>query len=117
MSSENVVDPELGFEINGPGRQYFDSVVIDNVLDAVVELSASVWTIRNRQIILEKILKDQGIDASALIEAHLPDQQELDMKAQEREEMVKRIFRSFLRRPEDQVALDANAPSLREITD
>ena len=84
MSELDNIDPELGFEINGPGRQYFDNVVIDNLMDAVVELSATVWTIRNRQIILENILKTKGIDAEALIEAHKPDDAELAAKASER---------------------------------
>jgi len=117
MSDENSIDPNLGIEINGPGRQYFDNVVMDNIMDAVVELSATVWTIRNRQIILEKVLKDNGIDADALIADHLPDENELAAKSAERDEMVARIFRSFTRRPENAAALDANAPSLREITD
>ena len=73
MIKKQNVDPDLGFEINGPGRQYFDNVMIDNLLDAVVEMSAVLWTVRDRQIVLEKILIDQGIDASKLIEAHLPD--------------------------------------------
>lgn len=117
MAEEQKIDPHLGFEINGPGRQYFDNVVIDNLMDAVVELSASIWTVRNRQIVLEKILQDSGIDAESLIEAHVPSADELAHKAAEREEMVARIFRSFIRRPNDAAALDANAPSLREITE
>jgi len=117
MSDKPAIDPNMGFEINGPGRQYFESVVIDNLMDAVVELSASIWTIRNRQIVLEKILKDNGIDAEALIEADIPTEAELAHKSMERDELVARVFRSFLRRPDDQAALDANAPSLREITD
>lgn len=117
MSELDKIDPDLGIEIYGPGRQYFDNVVIDNLMDAVVELSASVWTIRNRQIILEKILKSKGIDAESLIAAHIPDEAELSEKSLERDEMVNRIFRSFLRRPDDQVAQDANAPSLRDIKD
>ena len=117
MNETQKVDPNLGFEINGPGRQYFDNVVMDNLMDAMVELSASVWTIRNRQIILEKVLKENGIDAEALIASHVPDEAELASKSSERDEMVARIFRSFLRRPNNDDALDANAPSLREITD
>ena len=53
MTKNRKVDPDLGFEINGPGRQYFDNVMIDNLLDAVVEMSAVLWTVRDRQIVLE----------------------------------------------------------------
>ena len=35
MSKEQVIDPNLGIEINGPGRQYFDNVVIDNMLSLI----------------------------------------------------------------------------------
>jgi len=117
MTKKPEVDPELGLEINGPGRQYFDNVIIDNLMDALVEMSATVWTVRDRQIVLEKILLEKGIDANTLIEAHIPGEAELAERAAEREEMVSRIFRSFMRRPNNDTALDADVPSLREIKD
>lgn len=117
MTEKQTVDPDLGYEINGPGRQYFDSVVTDNMMDALVELSAALWTVRDRQIVLEKILTDKGIDADSLIEEHRPDEVEKAMRAAEREEMVQRIFRSFIRRPNNEAAKNADVPSLREITD
>lgn len=117
MADTSTIDPKLGYEINGAGRQYFDNVITDNVMDALVELSATVWTIRDRQIVLEKILTDQGIEVESLIEAHKPDHDEIAARAAEREEMVKRVFSAFLRRPDDGVAHGADAPSLREIND
>ena len=117
MTEENNVDPDLGFEINGPGRQYFDNVMIDNLLDAIVEMSAALWTVRDRQIVLEKVLEAQGIDASSLIEAHLPDDAEKAARAVEREDMVQSIFKGFLRRPNDSSAKNADDPSLRHIED
>ncbi len=62
----------IGTEIDGPGRAYFDSVVTDNIIDAFMELAAEVWTIRDRQQVLETVLTQQGIDAATLIEAHRP---------------------------------------------
>lgn len=117
MTEKQTLNPDLGYEINGPGRQYFENVVTDNMMDALVELSAALWTVRDRQIVLEKILKDKGIDADVLIEAHLPDGAEKAARAAEREEMVHRIFRSFIRRPNNDAAKDADVHSLREITD
>jgi len=49
MSLDSNIDPDLGHEINGPGRQYFENVITDNLMDAIIELSASLWTIRDRQ--------------------------------------------------------------------
>lgn len=115
MSLDSNIDPDLGHEINGPGRQYFENVITDNLMDAIIELSASLWTIRDRQIVLEKILENNGIDAAALIEAHIPTEEEKNQRAAEREEVVQRVFKSFLRRPSDGVAGNADKLSLREI--
>lgn len=115
MSEKYEIDPQLGLEINGPGRQYFENVVIDNMMDALVELSAVLWTVRDRQIVLEKVLAEQGIDADTLIESYVPDAQELEARALERDAVVKRIFRSFNRRPQDGAAKSADVTSLREI--
>ena len=117
MADTSQIDPNLGYEINGSGRQYFDNVVTDNLMDALVELSATLWTIRDRQIVLEKVLAENGINAEALIEAHTPSEEELAERAAERDEIVKRVFGAFLRRPDNGVAKDADVPSLREITD
>lgn len=117
MDNTENVDPNLGIEINGPGRQYFDNVVTDNIMDALVELSAVLWTVRDRQIVLEKILADNGIDADALIEAYIPDEAEIADRTEERDEMVQQVFKGFLRRPDNNVAKNVDVPSLREITD
>ena len=115
MSEKQTVNPDLGIEINGPGRKYFDDVMIDNLMDAVVEMSAVLWTVRDRQIVLEKVLAEKGIDASKLIESYLPDISEKAARAAERDDMVKSIFSGFLRRPNDLSAKNADDPSLRQI--
>ncbi|MEM8917427.1 MAG: hypothetical protein AAGE37_01100 [Pseudomonadota bacterium] len=93
------VPEELGDEIGGNGRVYFENVVIDNMLDALLELSATVWTHHDRVIVLEKILASKGIDVSEEIEAHLPDEEEVAARAAERDAFVERVFGAFLRRP------------------
>lgn len=95
----NNVPAKLGDEINGPGRIYFDNVVIDNMLDALLELSAAVWTYHDRVTVLEKILEQKGISVSLEIEAHLPDAAELEARATERAALVQRVFGGFVRRP------------------
>ena len=89
----------LGDEIYGPGRTYFDNVMIDNLLDALLELSAAVWTYHDRVTVLEKVLENRGISVSDEIEAHLPDAAELASRASERAALVERVFGSFVRRP------------------
>lgn len=99
-------DPKfpVGGEIDGPGKQYFDNVVLDNILDVVLELSASVWTIRDRNIVLERVLSDvlsqQGkdVDLNALVEAYQPTAEDKAARAAERAEFVSGVFASFSRR-------------------
>jgi hypothetical protein len=106
---------KIGFELNGPGRAYFDNVVTDNMLDALLELSAAVWSVRDRQIVLEKVLAEQGIQVSELIEQHMPDEAELEMRRAERDALAQSLLRSFLRRPTLDASMSPDTPSLREI--
>lgn len=97
--SMNEVPETLGEEIGGNGRVYFENVVIDNLIDALLELSGAVWTHHDRVLVLEKVLAANGIDVSDAIEAHLPDDAEIAARAAERDLYVQRIFGSFIRRP------------------
>jgi hypothetical protein len=106
---------KIGFELNGPGRAYFDNVVTDNMLDALLELSAALWSVRDRQIVLEKVLEEQGIQVSELIEQHMPDAAELEMRRAERDALAQSLLRSFLRRPTLDASMSPDTPSLREI--
>ena len=93
------VPQALGNEIGGNGRVYFENVVIDNLIDALLELSAAVWTHHDRVLVLEKVLAAKGINVSAEIETHLPGDDEIAARAAERDAYVQRIFGSFIRRP------------------
>jgi hypothetical protein len=90
----------IGIEIDGPGPVYFDSVVTDNLLEAFMELAAEVWTIRDRQAVLETVLAAKGIDAAALVEAHRPPPAEIAARKAMREAFVARLLAGFLRRPD-----------------
>ena len=98
-ASQSQVPAELGEEVGGPGRAYFDNVVIDNILDALLELSAMVWTYHDRVNVLEKVLEKHGIPVGEAIEQHLPDEAEIAAREQERAALVDRVFAGFLRRP------------------
>lgn len=111
------IPEELGFEIGGPGRVYYDDLVTDNVVESLMEMAALLWSVRDRQIVLERVLAEQGIEVSSAIEAHSPDAAETEARRRERDAMVKQIFRSFLRRPAAGAAKDADAPSRRAMED
>lgn len=98
-SLKDEVPHTLGEEIGGNGRVYFENVVIDNLIDALLELSGAVWTHHDRVLVLEKVLAAKGIDVTDAIEAHVPDDAEIAARAAERDAYVQRIFGSFIRRP------------------
>lgn len=92
---------EIGAEINGPGKQFFDNVVLDNLWESMLELTAAVWTYRDRSIILERVLQDlvgDGQDIADLIERYEPTDEDNAARTAEREELVSNVFRSFSRR-------------------
>lgn len=93
------VPADLGEEIGGAGKAYFENVVIDNILDALLELSAATWTFQDRLLVLEKVLEKHGINAAEEIEAHVPDEAEIAARAEQRAAMVQRVFGNFVRRP------------------
>ena len=90
--------PAIGQEIDGPGKAYFDHVVTDNIMDALVELAAEVWTTRDRLIVLEQVLATQGIDAAALVEAYVPSDAVKAERKRQREAFIAQVFASFSRR-------------------
>lgn len=95
----------LGHEIDGAGRRYYDDVVLDNILESMLELTATVWAYHDRVLVLESVLDDllgreSGKPTIAeLVERHQPSAEEKARRRAEREALVDGVFRSFSRRP------------------
>ncbi len=96
----STVPERLGEEIHGPGKTFFDQVVIDNLMDAVMELSAQLWITRDRLYVLERVLESQGTDVAKAIEAWAPDDAERAERDALRKDLVERVFNGFARRAE-----------------
>lgn len=56
-----------------PERSLLGSSQLDRLADALLALSREVWVLRDRQILLEEILAQHGIDAATAIDAIEPD--------------------------------------------
>ena len=98
--AQDTASTDIGQEIFGPGKQFFDNVVHDNLLESLLELTAAVWTCQDRVMILENVLSDlvgEDRDVSALIEAYQPTEQQEAARAAARAELVRSVFRSFSR--------------------
>jgi len=104
MSDSPEDNNKFGHEIYGPGKQFFDDVVIDNLMEAFLELTATVWTYHDRSLVLERVLqellgKDKGVELDDLIEQYMPSEADKQARQQEREKMINRVFEPFVKRP------------------
>lgn len=101
-ATASAKQPVIGDEISGSGKQFFDNVIHDNLLESLLELTAAVWTYHDRVLILEQVLGDllgDGTDIASLIEAYEPTPEQQAARARARAELVESVFRSFSRRP------------------
>lgn len=91
-------------EIDGPKPTFFENSVFDNVLDSMLELSASIWLCQDRMLIMEEVLsKHLGdgavFDLNRAIEQYIPSPELDARRAEERAALLDRVFRSFRRNP------------------
>jgi hypothetical protein len=56
-----------------PDRRILPPASLDRVADAVLALARELWVVRDRQILLEAVLADRGIDVTAMIDDFTPD--------------------------------------------
>tara|TARA_B100001094_G_C17960235_1_gene685048 strand:- start:43 stop:387 length:345 start_codon:yes stop_codon:yes gene_type:complete len=103
------IEESLGKEINSSGKQFFDNVVFDNILESMVELTAAVWTYKDRTMVLERVLESlvssKG-ELNKMIESYeLTDEDKL-AQSEERKALISNVFRSFSRRPKSNLEKD-----------
>lgn len=83
-------------EIAGPGRTFHDNPTIDALMDAVLELSAELWAVKDRQYVTERVLAEAGL--SEKIEQWRPSPDDQAARKAAREAFTQRVFNGFLRR-------------------
>ncbi|MEM1231748.1 MAG: hypothetical protein AAGI15_14490 [Pseudomonadota bacterium] len=112
MNSKDALPEGFGHEIYGPGKQFFDNAVLDNIMDAMLELTAALWTVQDRNLVLEQVLQEAlqqdaqaraDFDLQARIEDFRPDEALQARRLAAREELVKTVFGGFARKSEPQL--------------
>ncbi|WP_420626776.1 hypothetical protein [Candidatus Poriferisodalis sp.] len=81
-----------------------DEGATDAVLAIVTALAAEVWTLRERQITLEAVLADAGIEVAEAIEAYRPDGDQIAARAVEAAAFAGRVYRVFEEMREEALA-------------
>jgi len=64
---------------------------IDRVADALLALTREVWVLRDRQIVLEQVLADRGIEVTAGIDQLQPSPELQTKLDRERDRLIARI--------------------------
>lgn len=107
MANDNVNTAEIegsyfGEALYGKGKQFFDDPVLDQMLEAFMELAAEVWVERDRGLITEAVLNDflmekHGVNLTQLIEQYEPSKELEERRLKAREAFATSVFNSFSR--------------------
>jgi len=79
-----------GFKANNP--QYFDDPAIDQLMDIVLKLGAELWTLRDRQAMLEEMLAEHGEINLEQLDKGRPSEPLAARLKDEREEFTRRLY-------------------------
>jgi hypothetical protein len=87
--------------------------VVDALMQVVIELGAETWITRRRMLVLERVMAEQGLLSSDLIETYAPTREDEALWRQERDRMLKSVYAALARPPVpgDQAAERAKSPN------
>ncbi|MEO0998669.1 MAG: hypothetical protein AAFX58_14215 [Pseudomonadota bacterium] len=82
-------------QARGRRRQFFEADGVDELLGAVLELTAEVSTLRERLFVTERVLERQGLSVGDAIERYEFDAGDREALARERRRLLQTVLRSF----------------------
>ena len=74
------------------GDQAPGKTTVDPLYQVVFNLVRELWVVKDRQLVLEEVLKQTGIDANQLVDGHQPDTAFAKRLDKEREQLLNRVF-------------------------
>lgn len=97
MGDRKALEAELHYVKDLPGYersnpQFFSDPMIDKLLEIVLLLGGEMWTVRDRQQVMEHLLATQGRVTPDLIETFKPDQEFEDRGEAQRLQFIQRIY-------------------------
>lgn len=88
-------EPEIPRQARGRRNQYFAADGVDEIISMVLELTAEVSALRERQYLLERVLEGNGIDAGAGIEHYQRTADDDGRLADDRERLIRTVLRNL----------------------
>lgn len=79
-----------------PRPNYLHGDRLDDLARIVSELTSQLWILKDRNIVLEKLLTEAGVVDQAGLDGYLPDAETAAVIAAEREAYVSRVFGAVL---------------------
>jgi len=76
---------------------YTDSSHIDNLMSAMLQMGTEFWTLKRRQMVVERLLEDKKHVTEAAIDAYQPSEKELAKWDTARDDFIQRVFTVFTR--------------------
>ena len=64
----------------------------DPLHQVVFNLARELWVVKDRQLVLEEVLKESGIDAAALVDQYQPNSELTERLDSERQQLLDRLF-------------------------
>lgn len=88
-------EPEIPRRARGRRNQYFAADGVDEIISMVLELTAEVSALRERQYLLERVLEARGIDAEAGIEHYQRTADDDTRLADDRDRLIRTVMRNL----------------------
>ena len=85
----------LPMEARGARHRFFEAEGVDELVNAVLELTTEVAVLRERQFVTERVLADQGIKLAERIEAYQPTPEESAILESQRQRLLATVLRTF----------------------
>ena len=85
----------IPLKARGRGNRFFEADGIDELLSMVLQLTAEMSTIRERQFVTERVLERHGIDIGTEVEAYHLSTEETQRLAADRERLIGTVLRTL----------------------
>ena len=84
------------FKADSDAVRFYDDPMTDNIITALLALGTETWALRQRTLVLERVLAEKGVSRE-MIEGYMPTDEDVAEWEQERERFVDQLMRPLMR--------------------
>ena len=83
----------------GRRSRFFDADGVDELMSMVLELTAEVSTLRERQYVLERVLEEHNLPVGQAVESYQPTERDETLMGADRERLLSTVLRTLEAEP------------------